>query len=114
MSDNETPEAQPDDQQARSTLNLRQDRAETHYANLAMLTSTPEEVVMHFGLNISPPTQERQVNAEITTRVVMSYASAKRLALTLGNVIQRYESQRGVIDVGRAAAPAPAAAADDE
>ena len=110
MSDNDIPQIPPaDDEQSRGTLNLRQDRAETNYANLAMLTSTPEEVVLHFGINISPPTPERQVNAEITTRVVMSYPSAKRLALTLGNVIQRYESQRGVIDVGRTAAPQPEA-----
>ena len=106
MTDGDESQQQPDaDEQQRAVLNLRQDRAQTSYANLAMITSTPEEVVLHFGINVSPPTRDRQVNAEITSRVIMSYPSAKRLALTLGNVIQRYEAQKGVIEVGRPAAP---------
>ena len=44
------------------------------------------------------------IDPEVTDRVIMSYPSAKRLAITLSNVIQRYESSRGVIDVGRQAA----------
>ena len=102
MPENEETPAQSDsEEQRRSVLRLRFDRAETSYANLAVLTTTPEEVVLNFGVNVTPLTAERQVNVEVSNRIIMSYPSAKRLALTLGNVIQRYEASRGVIELGR-------------
>ncbi len=90
-------------------LNLRAQGAKTSYANLAVLTTTREEVVMHFGINVNPPTSEGEVNVEVTDRIIMSYPAAKRLAITLGNLIQRYESKQGVIDVGRQPPVAPQA-----
>lgn len=101
---NEEPQAQAGatgqgDEQQRSTLRLRYDKAETSYANIAIVTSMPEEVVMNFGVNAMPPTPQREVNIEISNRLIMNYASAKRLAITLGNVIQRYEAANGVINV---------------
>lgn len=96
--------------QQKSTLRLRYDRADTHYANIAIVTSMPEELVINFGLNAMPPTPQREVNIEVSNRVVLNYASAKRLAITLGNVIQRYEAAHGVINVQQAQ-QAPAAQA---
>jgi hypothetical protein len=94
----------------RGTLNLVAQDAKTSYANLAVLTTTPEEVVLNFGINVTPMTQDRKVNVEITDRIIMTYASAKRLAITLGNVVKRYEEKVGVIDVGSQAAPSGPAA----
>lgn len=109
MSQDQTPQpAEQDETQQRGTLNLRSQNAKTSYANLALITTTPEEVVLNFGVNITPVTQAREVNVEVTDRIIMTYPSAKRLAVTLSNVIQRYESQRGVIDIGRQAGGAPA------
>ena len=100
MPDEQAPQTQPaeGDQEGRGVLRLRQDRADTTYANLTLVTTTPEEVVVNFGVSVMPPTPNREVNAEVTDRVIMTYASAKRLAITLGNVIQRYEAAKGVID----------------
>jgi len=95
-----TPQAGGEEQ--RRVLNLRTQGAQTHYANLAVVSTTPEEVVLAFGINVTPPSAEQQVNVEIVSRVIMTYPSAKRLALTLGNVLQRYENQHGPIDVGGA------------
>ena len=92
-------------QEQRGTLNLRYENTQTAYANIAVLTSTPEEVILNFGTNITPPTPQREVNAEITNRIIMSYPSAKRLAITLSNVIKRYEARRGIIEVAPSAAP---------
>ena len=92
--------AQGEAEASRGTLRLRQENAKTSYTNFAMVTSTPEEVILNFGLNVMPPNQERQMNIEISDRVIMSYVSAKRLAIALSNVIQRYEAVRGVIQVG--------------
>lgn len=93
-------------EEQRGTLNLVAQDAKTSYANIAVLTTTPEEVVLNFGINVTPMTQDRKVNIEITDRIIMSYASAKRLAITLGNVVKRYEEQKGVIDVGNQGMPA--------
>jgi hypothetical protein len=102
-------------EQQRGTLNLRYEQTATAYANIAVLTSTPEEVVLNFGTNITPPTAQREVNAEISNRIIMTYPSAKRLAVTLGNLIKRYEARNGLIDVtprGIASTGAPGAEAE--
>ena len=101
----ETPDQTQADggEQQRGTLNLRYDKTTTAYANIAVLTSTPEEVILNFGVNITPPTPQREVNAEISDRIIMSYASAKRLAVTLSNLIKRYEARHGLIDITPAA-----------
>jgi hypothetical protein len=107
MAKENSDQAQPAaDEQQRGTLNLRYDKTATAYANIAVLTSTPEEVVLNFGTNITPPTPQREVNAEISNRIIMSYPSAKRLAVTLGNLIKRFEARHGLIDVAPPAAPA--------
>ena len=106
MADEEAVQAQPSAEEQRNVLNMRFERAQTSYANLAVLASTPEEIVINFAVNVAPPTAEHQVNVEISNRIVMSYPSAKRLAIALGNVIQRYENARGVIPVQPPAAEA--------
>jgi hypothetical protein len=105
MSEEMAAQPQPVPEERRGVLNLRYDRATTSYANLAVLTSTMEEVVLNFGINVNPPTAKNEVNVEVTNRIIMSYPSAKRLALTLGNMIQRYEARSGVIPVGPAEGP---------
>jgi len=87
----------PQGEQAK--LQIRDADATTAYANFFLLSSTPEEVVLNFGINLLPPTKEKEVRVDITNRTVMSYVSAKRLAVTLSNLIQRYESANGVIEI---------------
>jgi len=102
MADGQEARSQPGaGEERRGVLNLRYERAQTNYANVAVLTCTPEEVVLNFGINVNPPTPRREVNVEVTNRVVMSYPSAKRLAITLSSIIQRYEAQHGVIQLPR-------------
>ncbi len=72
-----------------------------HYANLALVNTTPEEVILNFAINVVPPSPEREVSVDINSRIILSYASAKRLALTLGNIISRYEEANGVIPMPR-------------
>jgi hypothetical protein len=108
MSEDERLSAGPDsEEQSRGVLQLRFDQAETTYANLAVLTTTPEEVVLNFGVNVTPLTADHHVNVQISDRIIMTYATAKRLALTLSNVIRRYEAARGVIELGRQPAAGP-------
>jgi len=95
-------------------LQIRDADAKTAYANFFLVSSTPEEVVLNFGVNLLPPTKEKEVRVDITNRTVMSYVSAKRLAVTLSNLIQRYESANGVIEIDpRRRTGADAAASDN-
>jgi hypothetical protein len=98
----QTPENQqaPEAQQ-RGSIRLNYANAPLHYANLALVTTTPEEVILNFGVNAVPPTPEREMNLEISDRIILSFPSAKRLALTLGNIISRYEEAHGVIQMPR-------------
>jgi len=108
--DKNTEGTQQQQQGQQNVLRLRYDKANTAYANLAVVTTTPEEVIMNFGVNAMPPSQEKEINIEISDRIIMTYSSAKRLAITLGNIIQRYEQAHGVINLG---GPPPAAPAGD-
>ncbi len=108
MPDQRSDAQQPADAQQRGSIRLSYANAPLHYANLALVNTTPEEVVLNFGVNAVPPTPEREVTVEINNRIILSYPSAKRLALTLGNLISRYEEAHGVIPVPRPQA-APAA-----
>ena len=99
--------------QQTATLRVNDANATTSYSNFAIVTSTPEEAVINFGINLMIPNQEKEVRVDVSDRVVMSYASAKRLTITLSNLIQRYESANGVIDINpkpqpQAGGPAPA------
>jgi hypothetical protein len=43
----------------------------------------------------------------------MTYPSAKRLAVTLSNLIKRYEARNGLIDIAPPVASAPGAPAEN-
>lgn len=110
MPDDKNPEETKKPEGGQNVLRLRYDKTNTAYANLAVVTTTPEEVIMNFGVNAMPPSQQKEINIEISDRVIMTYSSAKRLAITLGNIIQRFEQSHGVINLGtpQAAAGPPA------
>ena len=95
--DNVTNPQPPQGEQAK--LQIRDADAKTAYANFFLVSSTVEEVVLNFGVNLLPPTKEKELRVDITNRTVMSYVSAKRLAVTLSNLIQRYEAVNGVIEI---------------
>ena len=96
----------------RATLRLRYDKASTGYANIVFVTGLQGEVILNFGLNAMPPVRQQDINVEISERVVLTYPTAKRLAVTLGNVIRRFEEVNGTIELQTP--EAAAAAADQE
>jgi hypothetical protein len=81
----------------------------TNYANAYRTHLTNEEVLIDFGLNLVTPVRsaggngnpEPGADAEVlfraNDRVIMNYATAKRLALTLGQAIRQYEQRFGEI-----------------
>lgn len=70
------------------------------YTN-AYRINAAEDVVIDFGYNMPNPTPTQQGVQQLlykgTHRVIMSYANAKRLAGSLGQLIRRFEQQFGEI-----------------
>lgn len=74
--------------------------AATSYANTCHVASTKEELVLNFGLNQSWEQGQPDLRVQVTNRIILSPFAAKRLALLLGAVVQQYEGQFGVLDLG--------------
>ena len=62
--------------------------------------------MLDFGLNHVRPTGNKEQPVEIvfqsSTRLIMSYFSAKRLAVALARVVRRYEQEFGEIELNAA------------
>lgn len=75
----------------------------TSYANGFRANATGEEVMLDFGLNVVNPVSGQQNQPEmlfqVNSRVVMNYYAAKRLAITLSQLIRRHEEQFGELNL---------------
>ena len=112
------PSEKPIEEQAREQTGQRQVRLRidernmrSGYANAFRTNGTAEEVMLDFGLNlISPATQQQaaeepeqkqqpEIIFQISERVILNYYSAKRLAITLSQLIRRHEDQFGQLEL---------------
>ncbi|HET6429493.1 MAG TPA: DUF3467 domain-containing protein [Phycisphaerae bacterium] len=100
-----TVEAQASEQTGQRQVRLRIDERTmgTSYANAFRANGTAEEVMLDFGLNLINPVPQEQGQGEIVfqvnERVILNYYSAKRLAITLGQIIRRHEEQFGELQL---------------
>ena len=72
----------------------------TLYSNAYRIHTSAEEVVIDLGFNMPNPNPQGgspQLLFKVTDRCVMSYTNAKRLSVSLGQLIKRYEQQFGEI-----------------
>ena len=100
----------PIEEQAREQTGQRQVRIRidernmrTSYANAFRTNGTAEEVMLDFGLNLlNPPAQQQdqpEIIFQVNDRVIMNYYSAKRLAITISQLIRRHEEQFGELEM---------------
>mgnify|MGYP001591776467 CR=1 FL=1 len=83
-----------------TTLRVHAQDTKTSYANMCLLLSTREEMILDFGLTlIGGPPEQREANMQVSNRIIMGLPAAKRLAIALSQAIQRYESALGVIEL---------------
>jgi hypothetical protein len=82
------------------------------YANGFRTNVTAEEVIVDFGMNLAVPQRAREEQKEpvtgemvftIQNRVILNYYTAKRLAMSLGQVVRRHEEQFGALELNPAA-----------
>lgn len=71
-----------------------EDGVRTQYANVFNIGFGQEEVVFMFGNHSVDPNVVR-----IESRMAVSIKTAKRMAVTLGNLLRRYEAIHGEIDI---------------
>lgn len=100
----ETTSTTTDQQGQQIQVMLDEREMRTVYANAYRIHTAPEEVVMDLGFNMpnpnTPPGQPpQQMLFRVTDRVIMSYGNAKRLSLSLQQLIKRFEQQFGEIPV---------------
>ena len=103
-----SPDEKPIEEQAREQtgqkqVRLRVDEREmrSSYANAFRTNGTAEEVMVDFGLNLVGPAQQEQpeIIFKINERIILNYYSAKRLAITLSQLIRRHEDQFGELEL---------------
>lgn len=95
-------------QQAGQQVQVRVDERDmqSSYTNAFRTNATPEEVMIDFGVNLpapqTPSDAPRQTVFRLTNRIIMNYYSAKRLAITLSNLIRQHEEQFGELELDTA------------
>lgn len=100
MSDN-AGDAKQDSRQI--ALRIDESKMDTTYANTIRTSTTPDEVVLDFGMNLpmQGPNNEPAILFSVTSRIVMNWQGAKRLAISLGQMIRSYEERNGEIQLGQ-------------
>lgn len=85
----------------RREVKLRIDETEMHstYANTIRSSSTIDEVILDFGMNMPVPGKSDEIVFKVREQVVMNWRGAKRLALTLANLVRQHEERFGEIDI---------------
>lgn len=82
---------------AQQGLVISIEKASTIYSNMCRGVMTSEEVILDFALNPNLNGKVLDENLEVTTRVVMSFSSAKRLLHLLHAMVSKHEETFGAI-----------------
>ena len=97
-------------QQQQVQLRIDESKMATTYSNTIRTSTTHDEIVLDFGMNIpmQMPDQPPMVIFNVGSRIIMNWAGAKRLAISLGQVIRQYEERNGEIQIQHQQPQAPA------
>ncbi|TVQ64257.1 MAG: DUF3467 domain-containing protein [Phycisphaerales bacterium] len=91
------------DQQRQVQIRIDESRMTTSYANTIRTSTTQDEVVLDFGLNMPTQSQDgkQAMQFSVGSRVVMNWVGAKRLMMSLQQIVKQYEDQVGEIQLQR-------------
>mgnify|MGYP000324002031 CR=1 FL=1 len=94
-------------EQRQIQLRIDESKMTNTYSNTIRTSTTQDEVVMDFGMNLPMQGQDGQpaMLFSVGSRVIMNWQGAKRLAISLGQVIRQYEERHGEIELQRPPAP---------
>jgi len=80
--------------QQQRKLRFTEEGVKTQYSGIFNIGFGAEEVILMFGNPSIDPSVVR-----IESKIAVSPKTAKRMVLSLGNIIRRYEAINGVIDI---------------
>ena len=86
------------DSQNQVRLGIDESSVDSYYSSITRISGTAEEILIDFSQGIRPTGQDTAV-LKVDARVTLSPWAAKRLALALGQTIQRYEQAYGPLEV---------------
>ena len=92
-------------QQQQVQLRIDESKMQTTYANTIRSSTTTDEVVLDFGMNLPMQGNDGKpvLNFSVGSRVVTNWAGAKRLAISMGQLVRQYEERNGEIQLQRGA-----------
>lgn len=73
-------------------------KVQSAYANVCSVTSTREEVVLNFGINQAWERGQKDLEIQLTNRIILSPYAAKRMANGLNRLLTEYESRYGKLE----------------
>jgi hypothetical protein len=74
----------------------------THFANVVNVQSTREQFDLFFGTNRTWNVKDQDaVAVDLSNRLILTPFAAKRLWSVLGNVLRKYETRHGKLDLDR-------------
>jgi hypothetical protein len=88
-------QASPDT--AGTRVSFKSEGIKSSYVNFANVNSTREEVVFNFGVNQDWDRSRKELEIELSHRLIMSPFAAKRLATMLQKLLGEYEQRYGVL-----------------
>jgi hypothetical protein len=99
----EQPQGGDPNQQVQVMLDERE--LKSMYANAYRIHTSAEEVIIDLGFNMPNPNPQQGPGGQVTPsllfkvtdRVIISYTNAKRLAISLTQLVKRFEQQFGEI-----------------
>ena len=91
----------PRPQTGRAAPNYRfvVERVATSYANFANVSSTREEVVLNFGMNLNWDRAHDVQEVELLHRITLTPHGAKRLARILADLVSEHERRHGPVEI---------------
>lgn len=93
---------QPKGPQQQVEIRVDESKMATTYANTIRTSTTVDELVLDFGLNLTAqtgPNEPVRMIFSVGSRVVMNWTGAKRLLASLQQAVGAYEREFGAIDL---------------
>lgn len=90
------------EQQRQVQVRIDETKMVSTYANTIRTSPLQDEVVVDFGMNMpipSGPDGQAVIAFNVGSRVILNWAGAKRLAISLGQMVRQFEERNGEIQL---------------
>lgn len=89
----------PEGQSGQTQLQIEDENANVSYSSTSRIWGSAEEIIVDFSQGVRPAGKQGAAKLKVDSRVILSPWAAKRLALALGQTIQRYEQTYGILEI---------------